>query len=107
MEALYHSIYKSPPQACLFTIVPGFDDSNSYILPVSLMEYFSQHCMNIMDKKVMEKAEQLFCELNVTQEQYEAIELTIGRQRDSDIWYNQCQGTASSFQCSKKIDTTC
>ena len=44
------------------------------------MEYFSQHCMNIMDKNVMEKAEQLFCELNVTQEQYEAIELTNNRE---------------------------
>ena len=25
VEALYHNIYKSAPQACLFTIVPGFE----------------------------------------------------------------------------------
>ena len=78
------------------TLING---SNSDSLPVSLMEYFSQHCMNITNEDVIKKAEQLFYQLNVTQEQCDAIELTTRRQRESDTWYNQCQGrlTASSF----------
>lgn len=63
------------------------------------MEYFSQRCMNITDEDVIEKAEQLFYQLNVTQEQCDAMELTTRRQRESDTWYNQHQGrlVASSF----------
>ena len=75
------------------------NDSNLDSLPVSLMEYFSQHCMNITNEDVIEKAEQLFYQLNLTQEQCDAIKLTTRRQRESDTWYNLRQGrlTASSF----------
>ena len=173
-ETLYHSLYKSAPQACLFTIVPSFErqqgqgsvettqqvalskqtvepitassddaeqltvtddaeqltvtddaeqltalnsdteqltvatdesqeltncDSNSNCLPVPLMEYFSQLCRNITDENVAEKAEQLFYELNITQEQCDAIESTMRRQRECDAWHHQRQGrlTALSF----------
>ena len=74
-------------------------DSNSNCLPVPLMEYFSQLCRNITDENVAEKAEQLFYELNITQEQCDAIESTMRRQRECDAWHHQCQGrlTASSF----------
>ena len=43
------------------------------------MEYFSQLCRNVTDKNETEKAEQLFYELNITQEQCDAIESTTRR----------------------------
>ena len=81
---------------------------NSDCFPVSLIEYFSQLCRNVTDENVMEKAEQLFYELNITQEQCDAIESTTRRQRESDAWHHQCQGrlTASSFHSVLNMKST-
>ena len=75
------------------------NNPNSDCFFVSLIEHFSQLCRNVTDENVTENAEQLFYELNVNQEQCDAIESTTKRQRESDAWHHQGQGrlTASSF----------